>query len=76
MPISFNGFAVRVFYDEPDNDWVAHFEEMPNVSAFADTPVDALKALEIVWGMMIECYEENDQSIPKPTQVYKANSPV
>ena len=32
----FNGFTVNIFLDE-DGDYLAHFVEMPNISAFADT---------------------------------------
>ena len=38
----FDGFTVNVFLDE-DGDYLAHFGEMPNVSAFSDTPENALK---------------------------------
>ena len=33
----FDGFNVNVFLDK-DSDYLAHFVEMPNVSAFSDTP--------------------------------------
>ena len=44
----FDGFTVNVFLDE-DGDYLAYFVEMPNVSAFSDTPEDALKELAMAW---------------------------
>lgn len=33
----FDGFTVNLFLDE-DGDYLAHFVEVPNVSAFSNTP--------------------------------------
>jgi len=33
----FDGFTVNVFLDE-DGDYLAHFVELPNVSAFGESP--------------------------------------
>ncbi len=61
----FDGFSVKLFIDTHD-DWVAFFEEMPNVSAFAATPAAALAALETAWTLVKEDYAELGQSLPKP----------
>ena len=37
----FNGFDVRLLIDE-DGDWIAHFVELPTVSAGGKTPEQAL----------------------------------
>ena len=37
----FDGFTVSVFLDK-EGDWVAHFVELPNFSAFAESPDGAL----------------------------------
>ena len=44
----FDGFTVNIFLDE-DGDYLAHFVELPNISAFSDTPEGALKELTIAW---------------------------
>ena len=44
----FDGYSVNLYQDE-DNDWLAHFIELPNVSAFADSPEAALRELETAW---------------------------
>ena len=59
----FDGFTVNVFLDE-DGDYLAHLVELPNVSAFADTPVKAIEELKIAWRGMKECYSEDGEPIP------------
>ena len=64
----FDGFTVKMFLDE-DGDYLAHFIELPNVSAFAPTPAQALVQLKIAWELMKECYREDDIPVPKaPTR--------
>ena len=60
----FDGFAVKVFLDE-DGDYLAHFVEMPNVSAFANTPEDALKELAVAWQGVKESYRKHNEPIPQ-----------
>ena len=60
----FDGFTVNVFFDE-DGDYLAHFVEMPNVSAFADTPQGALSELAVAWQCFKESYQGNQEPIPK-----------
>ncbi len=59
----FDGFTVNIFLDE-DGDYLAHLVELPNVSAFADTPEGALKELKIAWEGMKECCHEHNEPIP------------
>ncbi|MBL0941500.1 MAG: type II toxin-antitoxin system HicB family antitoxin [Alphaproteobacteria bacterium] len=59
----YDGFTVTLSLDEED-DWIAHFEELPNVSAFSSTPEDALKELEIAWEAMKESYRKHGEPIP------------
>ena len=60
----FDGFAVKVFLDE-DGDYLAHFVEMPNVSAFANTPEGALQELAVAWQGVKESYRKHDEPIPQ-----------
>ncbi|MYC76402.1 type II toxin-antitoxin system HicB family antitoxin [Candidatus Poribacteria bacterium] len=60
----FDGFAVKVFLDE-DGDYLAHFVEMPNVSAFANTPEDALKERAVAWQGVKESYRKHSELIPQ-----------
>lgn len=61
----FDGFAIKIFLDE-DGDYLAHFIELPNVSAFGPTPAQALIELKTAWELMKECYQEDNVPIPKP----------
>ena len=60
----FGGFTVNLFLDE-DGDYLAHFVEMPNVSAFSDTPEGALRELAIAWQCVKETYAEDHEPIPQ-----------
>ena len=60
----FDGFTVSLIHDE-DGDWLAHFVELPNVSAFAGTPEEALKELRIAWGGVKESYKAHGEPVPE-----------
>ena len=59
----FDGYTVNVFLDE-EGEYMAHFAEMPNVSAFAETPAKALKELSIAWRLMKESFTEHGEPVP------------
>lgn len=60
----FDGFAVNVFLDE-DGDYLAHLVEMPNVSAFSDTPEKAMQELALAWRGVKESYRKHNETLPK-----------
>ena len=60
----FDGFTVNLFLDE-DGDYLAHFVEMPNVSAFSDTPEGVLRELAVAWKCVKKSYQEDREPIPK-----------
>ena len=59
----FNGFSVNLFLDD-DGDWLAHFVELPGVSAFAETPERALDELALAWKGVCQSYRKRDEEIP------------
>ncbi len=59
----FDGYTVNVFQDE-DGDYLAHFVEMPNISAFADSPEMAIQELATAWSGIKESYTRHGESIP------------
>jgi predicted HicB family RNase H-like nuclease len=61
----FDGYGVELFVDD-DGDWLAHFAEMPNISAFGPTPEKALSELATAWRLVKEAYEQEGQPIPVP----------
>lgn len=63
----FDGFEVRLLIDE-DGGWMAHFIELPNISAGGRTPEHALAELRIAWAMVKDSYGENGEPVPPPTE--------
>ena len=63
MKDSFDGFSVNLFQDG-DGDWLAHLVEMPSISAFADTPSQALAELAEAWEGAKASYRAHNESVP------------
>ncbi len=63
MDDRFDGYAVNLFLDD-DGDWVAHFMEMPNISAFGENPENALHELEAAWKGVKLSYSESNEKPP------------
>ncbi len=59
----FDGFTVNVFLDE-DGDYLAHFVELPKVSAFGESPEQALTELTMAWEGIKESYKKHREKIP------------
>lgn len=60
---AFDGFTVSLARDE-DGDWLAHFVEQPQVSAFADTPERALLELRTAWEGVKQSYRKHGEALP------------
>jgi predicted HicB family RNase H-like nuclease len=63
MHNEFDGFSVSLIEDS-DGDMVAHFVELPNVSASGATSAEALKELKAAWEAMKESYRKHGEEIP------------
>jgi predicted HicB family RNase H-like nuclease len=63
MKDKFDGFAVNLLPDE-DGAYVAHFVELPEVSAFGDTPESALKQLASAWRAVKATYRSRKLPVP------------
>lgn len=65
----FDGFTICLWLDE-DGDWSAELADFPismgHISAFSDTPENALAELRVVWDMMRDIYKERGEPIPDP----------
>jgi predicted HicB family RNase H-like nuclease len=59
----FDGYTVNIFLDD-DGEYLAHFVEMPNVSAFGGSPEDALMELATAWEGVKESYQKHGEPIP------------
>jgi len=61
--LNFDGFSIELYTDE-EGDWLAHFEELPNVSAFGSSPESALLELNEAWEAIKESYIKHDEPVP------------
>jgi len=59
----FDGFSIELFRDE-EEEWLAHFEEIPTVSAFGASPEEALEELKEAWAAMKESYTSRNEPVP------------
>ncbi len=63
MSERFDGYTVELFQDD-EGDWLARFEELPEVSAFADAPELALAELATAWNLVKESYAARCEEPP------------
>jgi len=60
MHNDFDGFSINLILDEED-DWLAHFVEIPNISAFGEAPEEAIAELKVAWSAYKEsCRKHGD----------------
>lgn len=59
----FDGFSIYLLKDE-EGDFIAHFVELPNVSASGSSAEEALLELKEAWEAMKESYRKHNESIP------------
>jgi len=67
---TFDGFSINLYLDE-QGEWLAHFQTLPNISAFGDTPLQALEELKNAWELVKEDYQERGIPIPTAPQLQK-----
>lgn len=63
MKDKFDGFAVNL-YPEDDGAYLAHLVELPEVSAFGDSPETALKELAAAWRAVKATYKTEGLPVP------------
>ncbi len=63
MSERFDGYSIFLAEDE-EGDYIAHFVEMPSVSAFASSAEQALAELEYAWNGVKESYRKHNQAVP------------
>jgi predicted RNase H-like HicB family nuclease len=61
MTDRFDGFIVNVYQDD-EGDYLAHFVELPTVSAFAATPEKAINELAEAWAGVQESYQKRGET--------------
>ena len=55
-----------VFWSNEDNCWFVTCEAFPGLSAFRDTPVEALAEFDVLLQEAIETYEQEGWTLPQP----------
>jgi predicted RNase H-like HicB family nuclease len=65
-----DGFSINLILDE-DGDWLAHFVELPNISAFGKTQDKAIEELNLAWALFKESCREHGDPIPIPPRKEK-----
>ena len=63
MRDEFDGFSIHLLQDD-EGDFVAHFVELPQVSACGDTAEEAIAELKEAWEAMKESYRKHKEAIP------------
>ncbi len=58
----FDGFTLNIYFD--GEHWLAHFVEMPEISAIGGSPEIALEELQVVWDMVKTDYLASGEPIP------------
>jgi len=66
----FDSHPVRLWVDE-DGDWMAAIEDMPTVSAFGESPSEALRELACAWEGVKESYSKHGDPIPTPAKQHR-----
>ncbi|MDC7125807.1 MAG: toxin-antitoxin system HicB family antitoxin [Spirochaetales bacterium] len=59
-------YSFKVHYSEEDEGYIAECPEFSGLSAFGETPSEAIQEAEIALELFIETYEEEGKELPKP----------
>lgn len=59
-------YHINIFYDADDGDFIADVPDFKYVSAFGDTPEEALREVLVALDMAIEVLKEQGKPLPEP----------
>lgn len=59
-------YSVNIQWSDEDDGYIAAIPELPGVSAFGETPEDAVKEIELAKNAMLRVYEEDGCKLPEP----------
>ena len=59
-------YHINVFYSQDDGCYVADIPDLKCCSAFGDTPVDAVREVEIAKAAWLQVAAERGKPIPRP----------
>ena len=58
-------YHINIFYDPDDGDYIADVPDFKYISAFGDTPEDALREVLIALELAIEVLREQGKPLPE-----------
>lgn len=58
-------YHINIFYSEEDGDYIADVPDFKHISAFGDTPEEALHEVLIALQSAIEMFEEEGKALPE-----------
>ena len=59
-------YRFRVHYSEEDGGYIAFSPEFPGLSAFGETPEEAIRESETALELFLEAYSEKKKTLPEP----------
>lgn len=59
-------YAISIFYDEEDGDYIAVVPDLKGCTAFGDTPEEALRQIQIAKEGWLEVARKHGDPIPEP----------
>lgn len=67
-------YAISIFHDDKDGDYIAVVPDLKGCSAFGDTPEEALREVLVAKELWLETARERGYDIPEPR--YRPPEPV
>jgi len=62
-------YSFRIEWSDQDGGYIATCPEFPGLSAFGETPEEAIEEAQIALELFVEDYEESGESLPEPEAV-------
>jgi len=59
-------YHINIFYSEEDGGYIADIPDLPNCSAFGNTPAEALAEVEVAKEVWLEAAHAEGRPIPLP----------
>jgi predicted RNase H-like HicB family nuclease len=59
-------YHINIFYSEEDGGYIADIPDLPNCSAFGDTPAEALMEVQLAKEAWLEVARAEGKAIPLP----------
>ena len=59
-------YHINVFYSEEDECYIADIPDLRYCSAHGESPLEAVREVEIAKSMWLDCAREHGDSIPEP----------